>query len=126
MCLDLQCQNLYLNDTTVMKNQLQFLLALGVIAALFGCDTADNDTMYSCVIGGCVEDANGSYTSMSDCENGCNAGAGVTDANGSILSLNTNGQTYMSTKIIAMQNSPSSITSKAITTPTEGIQLFKK
>jgi hypothetical protein len=107
MCLDLQCQNLYLNDTTVMKNQLQFLLALGVIAALFGSDTAAIDT------------------TLIDCENGCNAGAGVTDADGSILSLNTNGQTYMSTKIIAMQNSPSSITSKAITTPTEGIQLFK-
>jgi uncharacterized protein (TIGR02145 family) len=65
-----------------MKNQLQFLFALGVIATLYGCDTADNETTYSCAIGGCVEDANGSYYSMSDCENGCNAGAGVTDADG--------------------------------------------
>ena len=69
-----------------MKNQLQYLLALGVIAALFGCDTADSDTTYSCAIGGCVEDANGSYSSMSDCENGCNAGAGVTDVDGNTYS----------------------------------------
>jgi hypothetical protein len=52
-----------------MKNQLQFLLAIGMIATLLECVLLINDT------------------TLIDCENGCNAGAGVTDADGNTCAL---------------------------------------
>ncbi len=65
-----------------MNNQFIKLILIASLSSVFGCATSDDDATYSCSPSGCVEDANGSYTSLADCQNGCNQGAGVTDIDG--------------------------------------------
>ncbi|MBP9152968.1 MAG: fibrobacter succinogenes major paralogous domain-containing protein [Flavobacteriales bacterium] len=64
-----------------MKTSANILLTVIAAFSLNSCNT-DNGPSYSCGIGGCIEDENGSYSSESDCNASCNSGGGVTDADG--------------------------------------------
>ena len=88
------CRN---HNNTAMKYMYNSLTVLSLFLVLFSCKKDDESTTkFNCLSGNCVEDTNGSYSSLSDCQSNCGqtntnyncvSGDCIADENGTYSSL---------------------------------------